>query len=73
MPWLDRSRAARVDYDAIAGPVLVIGGGHDRIVPPRLAGRTAARYANASYVEIPGSDHTVFCGQALPISDEPHR
>lgn len=68
MPWLDRSRAARVDYDAIAGPVLVIGGGQDRIVPPRLARRTAARYANASYVEIPGSDHMVFCGRALPIT-----
>lgn len=68
MPWLDRARVAKVDYGAITGPVLVIGGGHDRIVPPRLARRTAARYANATYVEIPGSDHMVFYGEALPVT-----
>ncbi|CAM4172396.1 hypothetical protein MYSE111917_14720 [Mycobacterium senriense] len=68
MPWLDRTKAARVNYDAISGPVLIIGGGQDRIVPPRLALRTAARYANASYAEIPGSDHMVFGGKALPIT-----
>ena len=68
MPWLDRARAAKVERSVIAGPVLVIGGAHDRIVPPRLARRTAAEYANATYVEIPGSDHLVFCGEALPVT-----
>jgi pimeloyl-ACP methyl ester carboxylesterase len=68
MSWLDRARAAKVDCGTIAGPVLVIGGGHDRIVPPRVARRTAARYANATYVEIPGSDHMVFHGPALPVT-----
>jgi pimeloyl-ACP methyl ester carboxylesterase len=65
MPSLDRAKAARVDFGAVAGPVLVIGGAHDRIVPPRLARRTAARYADATYVEIPDSDHMVFYGAAL--------
>ncbi|MFZ1178851.1 MAG: alpha/beta hydrolase [Mycobacterium sp.] len=68
MPWLDLAKAARVDHSAIAGPVLVIAGGNDRIVPPRLARRTAGRYANATYVEIPRSDHLVFHGEALPIT-----
>ena len=68
IPWLDRAKAAKVDFSAIAGPVLVIAGGCDRIVPGWLARRTAARYENATYVEIPGSDHVVFCGAALSIT-----
>lgn len=68
MPWLDRAKAARVDRGAITGPVLVIAGGQDHIVPSRLARRTAARFANASYAEIPGSDHMVFGGDALPVT-----
>lgn len=68
MPWLDRANAARVDHRAIVGPVLVIAGGRDRIVPPRLARRTAARYVNARYAEISGSDHLVFHGKALPVT-----
>lgn len=68
MPWLDRAGAAKVDYSAVAGPVLVIGGEHDRIVPGRLARRTAARYADATCVEIPRSDHMVFYGDALAVT-----
>jgi pimeloyl-ACP methyl ester carboxylesterase len=68
IPWLDRAKAAKVDFGAIAGPVLVIAGGCDRIVPGWLARRTAARYRNATYVEIPGSDHMVFCGEAQSIT-----
>jgi pimeloyl-ACP methyl ester carboxylesterase len=68
MPWLDRAKADRVDFGAVAGPVLVIAGGNDRIVRGRLARRTAARYRNATYVEIPESDHMVFYGDALSIT-----
>jgi pimeloyl-ACP methyl ester carboxylesterase len=68
MPWLDRAKAATVDFSAVAGPVLVIAGGCDRIVPGRLARRTAVQYQNATYIEIPGSDHLVFHGHALPIT-----
>ncbi|MBC9077848.1 alpha/beta hydrolase [Mycobacterium canetti] len=46
VPWLDRTKAARVDFAAITAPVLVIGGGADRIVPTWLARRSAARYQN---------------------------
>ncbi|GFG66146.1 alpha/beta hydrolase [Mycobacterium kubicae] len=68
MPWLDRARAAEVERGRITGPLLVIAGEQDRIVPPRLARRIANRYPNASYAEIPGSDHLVFHGEALPIT-----
>jgi pimeloyl-ACP methyl ester carboxylesterase len=68
MPWLDRAKAARVDFGAVAGPVLVIAGGRDGIVPGRLARRAAARYRNATYVEVPRSDHMVFYGDALSIT-----
>jgi pimeloyl-ACP methyl ester carboxylesterase len=68
MPRLDRAKSAAVDRQAIGGPVLIIGGEHDRIVPARLARRTAAGYPNATYVEIPGSDHLVFHGAALPVT-----
>jgi pimeloyl-ACP methyl ester carboxylesterase len=68
VPWLDRAKAARVDSAAIAGPVLVIGGGADHIVPTRLARRLAARYHNGTYSEVPGSDHLVFHGSALAVT-----
>ena len=64
-PRLDRWRSARVDHHCLTGPVLVIGAERDRIVPARLARRTARRYANGSYVEIPGSDHLVFSADSL--------
>jgi hypothetical protein len=52
LPWLDRTKAATVDHDAITGPVLVIGASGDRIVPARLERRVAARYQNGTFIEI---------------------
>lgn len=68
LPWLDRGKAATVDFSAITSPVLVIAGERDRILPPRSVRQTAARYQNATYVEIPRSDHLVFAGEALPVT-----
>jgi pimeloyl-ACP methyl ester carboxylesterase len=68
LPWLDRTKAARVEPTAVTGPVLIIAGERDHIIPPRVARRTAARYRNSSYVEIPGSDHLVFASRTLPIT-----
>ncbi|MGH3558673.1 MAG: alpha/beta fold hydrolase [Mycobacterium sp.] len=73
IPWLDRTRAAQVDFSAVAGPVLLIGGGSDRIVPGRLARRTAARYRNATYVEIPESDDMVFLWGSFARYHTTHR
>jgi pimeloyl-ACP methyl ester carboxylesterase len=66
--FLDRARASRVDFGAITSPVLTIGGERDRLVNRRVARTTAARYPNGTYVEIPGSDHLVFHGNALPTT-----
>jgi pimeloyl-ACP methyl ester carboxylesterase len=66
--FLDREKATRVDFAAVTGPVLAIGGRHDRTVDRRVARATAARYARGSYLEIPDSDHLVFHGNALPVT-----
>lgn len=66
--FLDRDKATRVDFAAVSGPVLAIGGGEDRTVNRRVARATAKRYANGTYVEIPASDHLVFHGDALPAT-----
>jgi pimeloyl-ACP methyl ester carboxylesterase len=62
------SKATVVDFAAVTTPVLAIGGQCDRIVPAGVARQTAAKYQHGSYVEIPGSDHMVFSGAALPIT-----
>jgi len=51
-----------------ATPVLVIGAECDRIVPSGVVRQTAARYQHSTCVEIPGSDHMVFSGAALPVT-----
>jgi pimeloyl-ACP methyl ester carboxylesterase len=66
--WLDRNKAATVNYSAITTPMLVIAGECDRILLPRMARQTAAHYQQAAYVEIPRSDHMVFSGEALPVT-----
>ncbi|MBT2266040.1 alpha/beta fold hydrolase [Rhodococcus erythropolis] len=64
-PYLDRRHAARVDFDAITAPVLVIGAEQVRAVNPRIPRATARRYRNADHVEIPGADHALFDGPFL--------
>jgi pimeloyl-ACP methyl ester carboxylesterase len=62
------SKATVVDFAAVTAPVLVIGAECDRIVPIGVVRQTAARYQHGTYVEIPGSDHMVFSGAALPVT-----
>jgi len=66
-PYLDRGRAARVDYRAVTGPVLVIGGTRDRLGSTNILRQTAARYAHGQYVEIDGADHMLTGGRFLPV------
>ena len=65
---LRHSKATVVDFAAVTTPVLTIAGECDRIVPARSVRQTAARYQDASYVQIPRSDHFVFSGEALPAT-----
>jgi pimeloyl-ACP methyl ester carboxylesterase len=67
-PYLDRGKATTVNFAAVTSPVLVIRGECDRLIPPQVAPWTASRYQRGSCVEIPGSDHLVFFGEALPIA-----
>jgi pimeloyl-ACP methyl ester carboxylesterase len=66
--FLDRSKATSVDFTAVTTPVLVIRGECDRVVPPQIAPKTAARYQRGTYVEIPRADHLAFSGQVLPVT-----
>lgn len=67
-PRLDQTKAATVDFDAVTAPVLAIGGEHDGIVPARSVRNLASRYRHAAFAEIPGADHMVFSGEALPAT-----
>ena len=67
-PYLDRGKATTVNFVAVTTPVLAIGGECDRLIPPQIARKTAARYQRGTYVEIPRSDHLVFFGRALPVT-----
>jgi pimeloyl-ACP methyl ester carboxylesterase len=62
------SKATVVDFAAVTTPVLAIGADCDRMVPAVIARKTAARYAQGTYVEIPQSDHMVFSGATLPVT-----
>ena len=67
-PWLDRAKAATVDFAAITTPVLTIGAEDDRTVNPRVPRTTSTKYRQGTYVEIPRSDHLVFVGESLPVT-----
>jgi pimeloyl-ACP methyl ester carboxylesterase len=66
-PQLDRHHAATVDFAAVSGPVLIIAGGSDRLVSPRISRTTASRYRQGTYVEMPATDHLVFTGDARSV------
>jgi pimeloyl-ACP methyl ester carboxylesterase len=65
--FLDRGRAARVDYDAIKTPVLAITGSQDKCTVPRIGQVTAKKYGQrGTYVELDGSDHMMTVAPYLP-------
>ncbi|MEW5733875.1 MAG: alpha/beta fold hydrolase [Thermodesulfobacteriota bacterium] len=64
--WADPGRASRVDLQAIDTPVIVFGGGRDRVVHPRIARVTAQRHKHGRYVHLPESDHLMIMGRELP-------
>lgn len=65
--FLDLKRAARVDFDAVKSPVLVITGSQDKCTVPRIGRVTAKKYGAAgTYVELVGSDHMMTVGRYMP-------
>lgn len=64
--WADPRRASHVDVGAIDSPVIVFGGGRDRVVHPRISRVTAQRYKRGKYIHLPQSDHMMILGHELP-------
>ena len=64
--FMDPARASRVETHCISAPVLVFGGGQDRVIPERIPRLTAQRYKNRTYVRLPASDHLMMLGAQLP-------
>ncbi|MEO0499967.1 MAG: alpha/beta hydrolase [Pseudomonadota bacterium] len=61
MPFADKTKATKVDYDKLTMPALVIVGDRDRITPTATARRTARRLkGDTDYVEIEGAGHWLF-------------
>lgn len=63
--FFDCKRASRVEVKKINTPVLVFGGGKDRVVHPRIARLTSKRYKNGRYIHLPESDHMMIMGAQL--------
>jgi pimeloyl-ACP methyl ester carboxylesterase len=64
--FLDPTGQARVDYDAVEAPVLVVAGAEDECTVPRLSRVIASKYGErATHVEISNSDHMMVAGPAL--------
>jgi len=69
--YLDPRGAARVDFDAIKSPVLVIGGSRDLCTVPQIGRLTSKRYGEkGTYVELEGSDHMMTIGHYMPKTFE---
>lgn len=66
--WLDPLRSSRVNVREINSPVLVFGGGKDRVVHPRISRLTATRYQKGTYIHLPDSDHLMILGHMLPTT-----
>jgi pimeloyl-ACP methyl ester carboxylesterase len=65
--FLDRKRAARVDYDAIKSPVLSVTGSQDKCTVPRIGRVTAKKYGQrGTSIVLEGSDHMMASGPHLP-------
>jgi len=57
---LDGKRASRVDAARIDVPVLVLVGDQDRMTPPAVARKIAAKYRSVSTLKVlPGHGHTL--------------
>ncbi len=65
LPLFDRRHAARVDAKDVTCPMLVIGAGQDRLTPPGMVRRVAAKYAHvAEHREFAEACHWVL-GQGM--------
>jgi pimeloyl-ACP methyl ester carboxylesterase len=67
LPWLDRSNASRVDYQAITCPTLLVCGDQDRVTPLEVSRATARRLpGEVTYRELDGFGHWILGSQGQP-------
>ncbi len=60
LPWLDGAKAATVDPKTVTVPLLFVAAAKDKLTPPGVVRRTAARFGKlATYREYPGQGHWV--------------
>ena len=60
LPWLDRNKAATVDPRHVTAPLLFVAAEKDKLTPPGVVRRAAARFASvATYREYAGQGHWV--------------
>lgn len=60
LPWLDRGKAATVDPPRVTAPLLFVAAEKDKLTPPGVVRRAAARFAAvATYREYAGQGHWV--------------
>jgi non-heme chloroperoxidase len=57
--YLDRTKAARVDHDAVSCPMLVIAGKEDRITPAPVVKKVAHKYKDAAFKMFDDKAHWV--------------
>ena len=61
MPWADRQHGARVAFEKLLAPALVMVGDQDQLTPVRVARATARRMlGQVDYREIAGAGHWLF-------------
>jgi pimeloyl-ACP methyl ester carboxylesterase len=63
-------RTAWRDAARITAPTLVIYGGHDRIVDPRMAGRAAHAFGGARIVVLPRTGHVAHMEHPAQVAAE---
>ena len=58
-PWLDGTKAAKVDPGDIKVPLMFVGAQEDQLVPPGVVRRTAQRFPGSVHREYPDQGHWV--------------
>jgi pimeloyl-ACP methyl ester carboxylesterase len=59
-PWLDDRKATTIDPRLVTVPLLFVAAEKDRLTPPGVVRRAAARFAHVSdYLEYPNQGHWV--------------
>ena len=65
LPFLDKTKAAKVDFEKIKCPVLIVTGTKDKMTVSQIAYATARKYKQATVEVIKGADHMYESGKYM--------